>query len=135
MRRVALAAAVAATAMLVAGCGGPSSEDQVREFGERFTSAIDSDDYATICNDLLAAKDVARRTQELTSLWGPGYNCEKWAKREEYLGDPRLRGLVVSAVSVGDSTATVRFAESSVYMSLKRTPDEGWRFKELGESP
>lgn len=122
-------------AMLVAGCGGSSSEDQVREFGERFTSAIDSDNYATICNDLLAAKDVARENR----LWHkvgffPG-GCEDWASRHQDFGDPKLRGLVVSAVSVGDSTATVRFAESSVYMSLKRTPDEGWRFKELGESP
>ena len=134
MRRVALAAAVAV--MLVAGCGGPSSEDQVREFGERFTSAIDSDDYATICNDLLAAEDVARRNR----LWGKlgafrGEGCEGWASLHQDFGDPKLRGLVVSAVSVGDSTATVRFAESSVYMSLKRTRDEGWRFKELGESP
>ncbi len=131
MRRVALAAAVAA--MLVAGCGGPSSEDQVREFGERFTNAIDSDDYATICNDLLAAKDVARIARSEARL-GLNTNCEHWAKTEDF-GDPRLRGLVVSAVSVGDSTATVRFAESSVYMSLKRTGAEGWRFKELGESP
>jgi hypothetical protein len=134
MRRVALAAAVAV--MLVAGCGGTSSEDQVREFGERFTRAIDSDDYATICNDLLAAKDVARETRSSARLGGHP-RCEQWVLwgAGGGLGDPRLRGLVVSAVSVGDSTATVRFAESSVYLLLKRTPDEGWRFKELGESP
>lgn len=130
MKRVAVAGVV--VLMLVAGCEGSSSaEEEVVEVAERFASAINADDYATICNELITARLASR----FRSATGNRRDCKHSSARADLLGNPALRGLTPSAVSARDSTATVRLNESPVYLKLKRTLADGWRITAVGESP
>jgi len=115
------------------GCIGRPSPTPWRTLpgGVRFTSAINADDYATICNELITARLASR----FLSATGNRRDCKYSSARADLLGNPALRGLTPSAVSARGSTATVRLNESPVYLKLKRTPADGWRITAIGESP
>jgi hypothetical protein len=50
----------ALTAVALAGCGGPTDEERVRQTLQRFGQAVAAKDYSRLCNELLARSLVRK---------------------------------------------------------------------------
>jgi hypothetical protein len=58
MSRLRYVCALAAATL--AGCGGPTDEERVRQVLQRFGQAVAAKDYSRVCNDLLARSLVRK---------------------------------------------------------------------------
>jgi hypothetical protein len=127
MRRSALALAVAGA--LLAGCGGPSDEDQVRQTVSAFGQATRARDYRRMCDDLLAPQLVDRVEQI-------GLPCEQALRQG--LGNVRDPRLIVGQVTVNGSTATADVRSSATGQAPSRDTlrlqklKGRWRIASLG---
>ena len=74
MRVLVIAIVLAALALGVAGCGGESDEDRVRDAVAAFGEASAKKDYQRICDELVA-KDLAQSVEAV------GLPCETAFKR------------------------------------------------------
>ena len=127
-------AAVAAGALVLAGCGNakPSDEEQVRTTLTSFSRATAAKDYQTICDRLLAPSLIA-------ALKKIGLPCE--IALQQGLGDVREPRLLVGAVTVQGKRATADVRSSAEgqppskdTIELVRT-DAGWRISSLAKPP
>ena len=125
-------AAVAAGALVLAGCGNakPSDEEQVRSTLTSFSRATAAKDYQTICDRLLAPSLIA-------ALKKIGLPCE--IALQQGLGDVREPRLLVGAVTVQGKRATADVRSSAEgqppskdTIELVRT-DAGWRISSLAK--
>jgi len=125
-------AAVAAGALVLAGCGNakPSDEEQVRTTLTSFSRATAAKDYQTICDRLLAPSLIA-------ALKKIGLPCE--IALQQGLGDVREPRLLVGAVTVQGKRATADVRSSAEgqppskdTIELVRT-DAGWRISSLAK--
>jgi hypothetical protein len=123
----AVAALIAAAAL--AGCGGPSDEQQVARTVAAFGRASAAHEYGTICRSILAPSLVA----DVTAI---GLPCETALQR----GLGRVRGarLVVGAITVNGDRASAQVrssaanqAPSTDTLQLVKTHG-GWRIASLG---
>lgn len=101
-RRLLLPAA--ATAALLAGCGGETPEDEVRGTLDRFAEAIGDKDYQTLCDDLFAS-DLVEQVRSV------GLPCEVALRRG--LGEVRSPQLTVGAVEVSGDQALAEVRTSA----------------------
>ena len=122
--------ALAALALVVAGCGdsGPSDDEQVRTTLTAFTRATAAKDYQALCDRILAPSLIA----DLKKI---GLPCE--IALQQGLGDVRRPRLIVGAVTVKGKTAVAEVrtsaegqAPSKDTVELERT-DAGWRIASL----
>ncbi len=122
--------ALAALALLIAGCGasGPTDEEQVRTTLTAFIRATASKDYQTLCDRLLAPSLIA----DLKKI---GLPCE--IALQQGLDEVRQPRLIVGAVTVTGKTAVAEIrtsaegqAPSKDTVELERT-DAGWRIASL----
>jgi hypothetical protein len=127
--RLPQAAAAALSGLaLVAGCGGTSNEQQVRDTLERFQSATAKADYRTVCDKLLA-RQVLQRLQSV------GLPCE--VALQTGLGSVRQPRLKVGKVKINGSTALAVVTSTAAGQQpatdtvrlLKE--DGGWRLTSL----
>jgi hypothetical protein len=127
-------AAVAAGALVLAGCGNakPSDEEQVRSTLTSFSRATAAKDYQTICDRLLAPSLIA-------ALKKIGLPCE--IALQQGLGDVREPRLLVGAVTVQGKRATADVRSSAEgqppskdTIELVRT-GAGWRISSLAKPP
>jgi hypothetical protein len=125
-------AAVAASALVLAGCGNakPSEEEQVRTTLTSFSRATAAKDYQTICDRLLAPSLIA-------ALKKIGLPCE--IALQQGLGDVREPRLLVGAVTVRGKRATADVRSSAEgqppskdMIELVRTGG-GWRISSLAK--
>jgi hypothetical protein len=131
--RVAALAAAGVVAMALAGCGGGSSEEQVRAAVADFGRAAAAKDFRHICRDLFATSLL----DEMRSVQIP---CE--AALQAGLGKVRAPRLTVKRVSVSGHTAQalVRTSASGQRpstdtLSLRREGGH-WRIASLvGQGP
>jgi hypothetical protein len=122
--------AVAALAVVIAGCGEkePTDEEQVRTTLTSFSRATAAKDYQKLCDKLLAPSLVA----DLRKI---GLPCE--IALQQGLGDVRQPRLIVGTVTVNGKTAVAEVqtsaqgeAPSKDSIELERT-DAGWRIASL----
>lgn len=125
MRRLAPALAAA---LALAGCGGPSDEEQVRDTLTDFTKATAAKDYQKLCDQLLAPSLIA----DLKKI---GLPCE--LALQQGLADVKQPKLIVGDVRVDGKKASAEVrtsaegqAPSSDTVELERT-DGGWRISSL----
>jgi len=127
-------AALAAGALVLAGCGNakPTDEEQVRTTLTSFSRATAAKDYQTICDRLLAPSLIA-------ALKKIGLPCE--IALQQGLGDVRQPRLLVGAVTVQGKRATADVRSSAEgqppskdTVELVRT-DAGWRISSLAKPP
>ncbi len=124
------AAALALTAVVLAGCGTnkPSDEEQVRTTLTAFSRATAAKDYQALCDRLLAPSLIA----DLKKI---GLPCE--IALQQGLADVRQPRLIVGAVTVTGKTAVAEVRTSAEgetpskdSIELERT-DAGWRIASL----
>jgi Putative lumazine-binding len=97
--------AILLAAAVLAGCGGPSDQQRVRQTVTDFGRAVEKGDYAHICTQLFAARLV----QQLQQVSLP---CEQALRRA--LGSRRDPRLTVGAVKVDGTTASAQIRTSAV---------------------
>jgi hypothetical protein len=102
MRRPLLALVLAGA--VLAGCGGPTDEQQVRQTVGAFGQATRAKDYARLCNDLLAPALL----EQVRSI---GLPCE--AALRQGLGQVEDPQLVVGRITVAGSKATAEVRTSA----------------------
>jgi hypothetical protein len=102
MRRPALA--LLATGVVLAGCGGPTDDQQVRQAITAFGQATKAKDYKRMCTQLLAPALV-------TQVQSIGLPCEQALQRG--LGSVRDPQLVVGKVTVNGTRATAQVRSSA----------------------
>jgi hypothetical protein len=127
--RRAIPAALAAVALLAAGCGGgQSDEEQVRETVAELGRATEQKDYQALCDRILAPSLI----EELKEV---GLPCE--VALQQALGDVEDPKLTIGKVTVdGDrAEAEVRTsaqgqAPSQDVVELERVEDD-WRISAL----
>jgi len=120
---------VCLAALALAGCGGPSPEDEVRETVASFGRAVQAREYARICDELLAR-------ELLDKLEQAGLPCRfALARGLESVRRPTLE--IVSVDVRGESVALVRVrtgaANQPPSMDTFRVVREptGWRIASL----
>ena len=123
------AAAWMLAAALLAGCGGPTDEEQVRGVVDDLAKATATKDYQALCDRILAPKLVEQVKQI-------GLPCEVALQRG--LGDVKDPKLTVGKISIKDDTATAEIrtvaegqAPSRDTLELGRVKDD-WRVSSLG---
>ena len=123
------AAAWMLAAALLAGCGGPTDEEQVRGVVDDLAKATATKDYQALCDRILAPKLVEQVKQI-------GLPCEVALQRG--LGDVKNPKLTVGKISIKDDTATAEIrtvaegqAPSRDTLELVRVKDD-WRISSLG---
>ena len=132
MRR-ALAVALAAAAVLAAGCGsGPSTQEQVRQTLDEFGRATAAKDYQALCDKVFAPKLIEKLTEV-------GLPCEIAMQRSfEDVENPRLTiGRITIADDEKSAKAEVRTSAtgqrpSQDTVELVPIEDDGWRVSSLG---
>jgi hypothetical protein len=102
---IAHCAATLLAAAVLAGCGGPSDEQRVRQTITDFGRAVARGDYARICTQLLAP----RLTEQLQRVNLP---CEAALRRG--FGSARDPRLTVGAVQVHGEQASAQVRSSAV---------------------
>jgi hypothetical protein len=117
--------------LVVAGCGGPTDEEQVRSVVDDLGEATASKDYQALCDRILAPKLVEQVKQI-------GLPCEVALQRG--LGDVKNPKLTVGTITVKDDTATAEIrtvadgqAPSRDTLELVRVKD-AWKVSSLGDS-
>jgi hypothetical protein len=123
------AATLAAAALVVAGCGGPTDEEQVRGVVDDLGKATAAKDYQALCDHILAPKLIEQVKQI-------GLPCEVALQRG--LGDVKNPKLTIGKIAVKDDTATAEIrtvaegqAPSRDTLQLVRVKDD-WRISSLG---
>ena len=113
----------------LAGCGGASPEDEVRDVVTRFAAASAEKDYQVICDELLDTALVDNTEQY-------GLPCEVALKPG--LDSVRAPQLTVKTINVKGDRASARVATdaanqtpATVTLRLRRVADE-WRIAALG---
>ena len=96
--------AILLAAAVLAGCGGPSDQQRVRQTVTDFGRAVRKRDYAHICTQLFAARLV----EQLEQINLP---CEQALLRS--LGSRRDVQLTVGAVKVDGTTASAQIRTSA----------------------
>jgi Putative lumazine-binding len=96
--------AILLAAAVLAGCGGPSDEQRVRQTVTDFGRAVRSRDYVHICTQLFAARLV----EQLQQVNLP---CEQALLRS--LGSRRDVRLTVGAIKVDGTTASAQVRTSA----------------------
>jgi hypothetical protein len=127
--RRAIAAALAAAALLAAGCGeGQSDEEQVRETVAELGRATEQKDYQALCDRILAPSLI----DELKEV---GLPCE--VALQQALGEVEDPKLTIGKVTVDGDRAEVEVrtsaqgqAPSQDVVELERVED-GWRISAL----
>jgi hypothetical protein len=116
-------------AMALAGCGGPSDEQQVAGTVSSFGRATAAKDYRALCERLLSPK-LIEQVEEI------GLPCEQALQKA--LGGVRNPRLTIGKVTVDGDTATAQIrtsatgqAPSSDVLRLVRVKNE-WRIASLG---
>jgi hypothetical protein len=116
-------------AVALAGCGGPSDEQQVAGTVSSFGRATASKDYRTLCDKLLSRKLIEQVEQI-------GLPCEQALQKA--LGSVKAPRLTIGKVTVDGETATAEIrtsasgqAPSRDVLQLQRA-DGGWRIASLG---
>jgi hypothetical protein len=130
MRRPAVAA-VLATALLAAGCGGsgPSDTAQVRSKVTELGKLTAAKDYTGLCDHVLAAKLIDQLKQV-------GLPCE--LALQHGLGDVTDPRLTVGAIAIKDQTATAQVRTSAKGQQPSRDTIQlvkangQWRVSSLG---
>jgi hypothetical protein len=97
--------AILLCAAVLAGCGGPSDEQRIRQTVTDFGRAVEKGDYAHICTQLFAARLV----EQLQQINLP---CEQALRRS--LAGRRDPQLTVGAVKVDGTTASAQIRTSAV---------------------
>ena len=127
MKRLAVLLALVA----VAGCGGPTDEEQVRSVVDDLGKATAAKDYQALCDRILAPKLVEQVKQI-------GLPCEVALQRG--LGDVKNPKLTVGKITVSDDKATAEIrtvaegqAPSRDTLELVRVKD-AWKVSSLGDS-
>jgi len=122
--------ALAAAALVLAGCGdGPSDEEQVRSAVEAFSDATAAKDYQRLCDDLLAPALVEKIKQA-------GLPCE--VALERGLGDVKDPKLMIGRIAVKGESATADIRTSAAGQQPSRDTLElskgggRWRIASLG---
>jgi hypothetical protein len=116
-------------AVALAGCGGPSDEQQVAGTVSSFGRATAAKDYRALCDRLLSPK-LIEQVEEI------GLPCRQALQKA--LGGVRNPRLTIGKVTVDGDTATAQIrtsatgqAPSSDVLRLVRVKDE-WRIASLG---
>jgi hypothetical protein len=129
MRRT-LIAALAALALVPAGCGaGPSDEEKVRQTLDDFGKATTNKDYQALCDRILAPKLIEKLKQV-------GLPCE--VALQQSLGDVEDPRITIGKITVSDdlAKAEVRTSASGQKPSqdtVELVPvDDSWRISSLG---
>lgn len=124
------AAAWMLAAALLAGCGGPTDDEQVRSVVDQLGKATAAKDYQALCDHILAPKLIEQVKQI-------GLPCEVALQRG--LGDVKNPKLTVGKIAVKDDTATAEIrtvadgqAPSRDTLELVRVKDD-WRISSLGK--
>ena len=128
MRR-ALIASVCALAAALAGCGGPSDDEQVRDTLARLERATATHDFRALC-DRVFARALVRRLAEV------GLPCPE-ALRRSVLGSVRDPGVEVRRVRIDGSRAfalvrTTASNQRPLVTTIQLTKESGsWRVAQL----
>ena len=123
MRASALTVALL-TAALVAGCGGKTDQQQVRDKIHQFATAMGTRDYQTLCDDVFAPALVAK-------LGALGLPCELQLRQS--LAPVKKPTVRIKRVLVNGKTATANVVSgaqgqppSADVIGLTKT-SHGWR--------
>jgi len=108
--RRALLGAIAASALLAAGCGGPSAATQVRNTTQQFLTALEHRDAKKACSLLTPAGQ-----QRMFNFPSAGARCEQQAAAVLPSASQLLAGvsLSVASVQVNGNSATASVARGA----------------------